>query len=383
MRVAISKGTLQVPPTYFAVQHAVALAGRHDFRFFTGAAHITDPAGLGDLIVEDSSRNVPVLRAAPFTVRDRFAPFLTRQTSTAIQRWQPDLIHQHFATLSGGAVRAHRRTTAPLIITVHGADIFVQLKTLSAVHGLARARLQVHHRGVQRAFNEADRILAVSEYLADRAVAAGADPAKVTVHYQGIDTERYRISGVVGKADLPQIAFVGALTEAKGVRDLIRVSVGISRDHPHRLVLVGEGPLRIEAQHAAAEHPHIHVLGSLPQEGVREVLARSSVLALPTKRSGEWREAAGLVTLEAQSMRIPVVVYDSGGAKEMLVPGETGLLVAEGDLVALEEALRSILELSEGQHSAMGERARAFVVEHRSLAHSAEELCAHYEELSQ
>jgi glycosyltransferase involved in cell wall biosynthesis len=239
----------------------------------------------------------------------------------------------------------------------------------------------VHQRGIRRTFLAATRILAVSEYLAERAVAAGADPHRVAVHYQGVDTERYRPLPDA-RPEEPRIAFVGALSERKGVRDLVEQSVRLHSRLPHRLAIVGEGPLRDEVEGAAREHPHIEVHGALDQDGVRGVLARSTVFALPTRRDGQSREAAGLATLEAQAMGVPVVVYDSGGAKEMLDDGVTGLVVPEGDVDALGEALGSLLELSEHEHAAIGALARAFVVQHRSLAGSAQQLSDHYEEIT-
>ncbi|MEV7631307.1 glycosyltransferase [Microbacterium sp. NPDC089318] len=381
MRVAVTKGTLRVPPTYFAIQHAVALRGVHDFRFFTGAADIRDRASLGGLQVEDASARIPGLSSRPFSTRDRAAPFLAGVTAQALARWRPDVIHQHFATLSGAAVHAHRSTGAPLLLTLHGADVSVSLTPLMSVNGLARARLAVHQRGIRRTLLAATRVLAVSEYLAERAVAAGADPHRVAVHYQGIDTERYQPLPDV-RPEEPRIAFVGALSERKGVRDLVEQSVRLHSRSPHRLAIVGEGPLRDEVEGAAREHPHIEVHGALDQDGVRGVLARSTVFALPTRRDGQSREAAGLATLEAQAMGVPVVVYDSGGAKEMLDDGVTGLVVPEGDVDALGEALGSLLELSEHEQAAIGVRARDFVVQHRSLAGSAQQLSDHYEEIT-
>ncbi|OIU86624.1 hypothetical protein BFN01_10930 [Microbacterium sp. AR7-10] len=381
MRVAVTKGTLRVPPTYFAIQHAVAMRDAHHFRFFTGAAEIGDPASLTGLEVDDASARIPVLASRPYATRDWVAPYLTGVTARALMEWRPHVIHQHFATLSGAAVRAHRATGAPMILTVHGADVYVPLTPLESVRGIARARLAVHQNGVSRAFSSAARVLAVSHYLADRVVAAGADPKRVVVHYQGIDTDRYQpLRGV--QPEQPRIVFVGALSERKGVRDLVSQSIRLHRSMPHRLALVGDGPLRSEVERAAHEHPHIDVHGALTQDQVREVLARSTALALPTRRHGQWREAAGLVTLEAQAMGVPVVVYDSGGAKEMIDDGVTGLVVREGDVDALGEALASLLELSEHEHAAIGARARDFVVQHRSLAGSAQQLSDHYEEIT-
>ncbi|WP_400994006.1 glycosyltransferase [Agromyces sp. GXQ0307] len=379
MRIAVAKATLQIPPTYFAVQHAMALHGRFDFRFFTSAGDVRDPEVEANLSIHDTSRTVPALSGRSYPVRQKAAPLLALNTARAITRWGPDLIHQHFANLSGAAVRAHRSSGAPLLLTVHGADVYLADADPASRHGMARVLLPHHRRTVRRAFRDATSILAVSEYLAGRVIAAGADARKVDVHYQGIDTALYTPTDVPDDSGPPRVVFIGALSEAKGVRDLIAASTLVSRSAPHRLVLAGDGPLRGVVDAAAAEHPHIDVLGSVDRARIREILDGACVLALPTREWNGWREAAGLVTLEAQAMRVPVVVYDSGGAREMFDAERTGLLVPEGDVAALADGIRTIVRMPSEEHRELGRRAREFVVAERSLARSAEQLARRYE----
>src|SRR5690606_10763842 len=118
------------------------------------------------------------------------------------------------------------------------------------------------------------------------------------------------------------------------------------------------------------------------RDGVQAVLATATVFALPTQECGGWREAAGLVTLEAQSMGVPAVVYDSGGASEMLSDGETGIVVPERNVDALTVALDDVLAMSDADRSALGQRAREWVLAHRSLRQSARELDEHYADVA-
>ena len=102
---------------------------------------------------------------------------------------------------------------------------------------------------------------------------------------------------------------------------------------------------------------------------------------LPTQLDRGWREAAGLVLLEAQACGVPAITYASGGAPEMVLDGETGQVVPERDTAALGDALNSLLTLPSAEHRAMGVRAREWVVAERSLAASAAQLDAHYREV--
>lgn len=380
-RIALTKGSLRIPPTYFAVQHALELAPEFAFEFFTMAAQVTDPEIAQAIRINDASSGTAFEDGRrSWQQRERALPLLFGRMQRQIRDWNPQVVHQHFANWSQPAVAAARKTTTPLLLTVHGADVYVPLTPASERNLLGRPTLRWHQRTVQRAFDASSRILAVSEYLAGMVVEAGADADRVVVHYQGVDTDLYRPDAARRTAP-PRVIFVGALSQAKGVRDLIAASVSVAGSTPHELVLVGDGPLRAEVEAAAAQHGHIDVRGQLDRAGVRDAIAAATVFVLPTQRHGRWREAAGLVSLEAQASGVPAIVYDSGGAAEMLRDGTTGLVVREGDVLGLGDAIRSILELPDARWRRMSADARDFVVAERSLRASAQQLADHYRDL--
>ncbi len=369
MRIALATGLLPVPPTYFALQHGARLADEHAVRMFALATHLRD-ARLGVAI--DSV--IPAVGPWPARMATAFvsAPLAFRLQARAITAFAPDVVHQHFATWSRGAIEAGRQAGAPLVTTLHGYDVFAAER-----HGgspLAR----FHRRNAEATARDAQRVLAVSRYLADRAIAAGFPAARMHVHYQGVDTDVFTPSPTRQASAEPSLVFVGALAERKGVRDLVEASIDAAGRAPHRLRIIGDGPLAPLVRAAAAEHPHIDVMGGLPRSRVIEVLREARALVLPTQEHQGWREAAGLVLLEAQACGVPVVVYRSGGAPEMVEDEATGAVVAEGDRRALSSAMVELLGLSEAEHSAMSARARQFVVESRSLSRSVTELREHY-----
>ncbi|MGV9769740.1 glycosyltransferase [Microbacterium sp. NPDC003461] len=382
IRVAVTKGTLRIPPTYFAVQHALELGDRIDAAVFTMSAQIDDPSITARIRVQDAGAWLHTRwPSLEWRIRERLVPLVSGGMRRGIHSFAPDVVHQHFANWSGVARLTAGHLHVPFLLTVHGADVYVPLTTLREAPLSRKPTLAWHRRTVRAAYRDAVRILAVSEYLAGQVVAGGADASKVVVHYQGVDTELYRPEPAPGLDRPLRVVFVGALSEAKGVPDLLEASARASRSVPHELVFVGDGPLRERVRSAAAQDPRIRMTGQLDRDGVRRELAQADLFVLPTQRAGRWREAAGLVTLEAQAMAVPVVVYDSGGAGEMLADGETGILVPERDVDALADAIRLVLSLPTAERRAMGQRAREFVVAHRSLAHSADQLMAHYEEL--
>jgi len=380
-KIAVTKGTLRIPPTYFAVQHALELAEEFDFELFTMVAEIGDAAIARRMVINDASAGTWFASdRQTWARRERALPLLFRRTARQITAWRPALVHQHFANWSQPAVAAAQTAGVPLLLTLHGSDVFLPLTPLGETKAIRRPLLRWHQDTVRRAFGAAQRMLAVSEYLADAAVRAGADHRRVEVHYQGIDTDLFRPAPRPDQG-VPTVVFVGALSQAKGVRDLITASVSLRKTTEHELVIVGDGPLRGEVDRAAELNGHIDVRGPQNSEGVRAALNEATVFVLPTQRYGQWREAAGLVSLEAQACGVPAIVYDSGGAAEMVDDGSTGLVVPEGDIPALTDAMRSVLELPPSEWQAMSARAREFVVTQRSLRESARRLSAHYRDL--
>lgn len=368
LRVSYTIGICRVPPTYFAIQHAERMDNID--------------ATLFGLVLEkgDPSVKTPFVSAVPsfgnrlsFNARQKIEPLFLRRMSRQIAAFGPDLIHQHFGTWTYPAVWAARRTGRPLIVTLHGVDVFNRLKKPTT------AMLRWHHRNLDVAAKEATRFHPVSKYLADKAMTAGVPASKLHVHYQGVDSDFFTPDDTAKpEREQPTMLYVGALNEAKGIRDAIEASIRAYERYPHSFRIVGNGPLLAEVTRATQEHSHISYVGSLDRRGVREELRSADFFVMTTKKHQGWEEAAGLVTLEAEATGLPVVVNRSGGTPEMFIEGETGLGVDRGNVDDLTDKITAMLSMGHDERVDMGQRGRDFVVRERSLISSCDALMDSY-----
>jgi glycosyltransferase involved in cell wall biosynthesis len=108
------------------------------------------------------------------------------------------------------------------------------------------------------------------------------------------------------------VAFVGAVVERKGIRQLL-AGWEARRDDGTALTLVGKGELVDEVESWATDRPEVTVVVDPPRDQIHDTLRRSSVLVLLSQRSGFWREQIGLPILEGLSHGCEVVATTETG----------------------------------------------------------------------
>jgi glycosyltransferase involved in cell wall biosynthesis len=145
------------------------------------------------------------------------------------------------------------------------------------------------------------------------------------------------LSEIPRKEDYPVVVYAGRLKRAKRPDHAIRAFKIVKKKSPNaELWIIGDGPYRKDLERIAGEG--VKFIGGLPNEDRRRFLARAWVLVNPSVREG-W----GLNVIEANALGTPCVAYDVAGLRDSVRNGKTGLLVADGDVEALANAIIKVL----------------------------------------
>ncbi len=316
--------------------------------------------------------------------------FLLKSAGRAPRRWlraiaetQPVVLHAHFGSSALPASRIARALRIPLVVTYHGMDITVAATT--------RAEVERRHR----AFAAADRVIAVSGFIAEVLRKAGCPPEKITVHFIGVDTARFTPWAGHGAApdartaaearSATEVLFVGRLVEKKGVTHLIRAMQEVRRTVPAaELVLAGDGPLRTALEKECLVHGvPARFLGVQTPEQVIGLMRRAAVLCGPSIADSRGNaEGLPITFLEAQACGLPVIASMSGGTGEGIVHGETGVLFTPGDERALADHLLAMLGPSnDALRHRMSIAARHYIEQQFDLARQTAALEMIYDEV--
>ena len=213
------------------------------------------------------------------------------------------------------------------------------------------------HALVRRATAEAARVpVMCSAFIARVVRTAVPERVPVSVMYPGADVDAFhpdlpfgdvlRRHGLDGRR---VVVCVSRLVPRKGQDALIRSMAAVRRRVPDAaLLIVGGGPDRdrLERLAARAARDSTAFAGQVSERDLPRYYRVGEVFAMPcrSRLGGLEVEGWGNVFIEAAACARPVVVGDSGGARESLVPSETGLLVDGSDDDAVADAVASLLE---------------------------------------
>ena len=246
-------------------------------------------------------------------------------------------VHAHALYPSAAAARRLASVAGvPLVVTVHGSDLYTNLERLSWA------------AEVRAALASAQAIICVSPSLARDVVAlAGADPLRVAVIPNTYDAARFAYTErdpVAGRST--RLVSVGRLVPVKGHDALLRAfgaaaRAGLDAD----LEIVGDGPERARLEAIAVAEglaERVRFSGALADDALVSALGRADAFVLPSRREG-----FGVALVEALATGLPALATRSGGPDDIVGPGD-GLLVPPGDEAALAEGLLALTRTLDG-----------------------------------
>jgi glycosyltransferase involved in cell wall biosynthesis len=132
------------------------------------------------------------------------------------------------------------------------------------------------------------------------------------------------------------VGFAGRLVPEKGLRDLVAAMQEVPRS---RLLLVGNGPMADELGAASIPGGSVEIITDIPHTRMPEAYAMFDVLALPSHTTPTWAEQFGRVLVEALACEVPVIGSSSGEIPWVINATGGGLVVPEGDVAALRDAI--------------------------------------------
>ncbi|MBL8695757.1 MAG: glycosyltransferase family 4 protein [Planctomycetes bacterium] len=258
-------------------------------------------------------------------------------------------LHAHFATdATTVAYLANLLSGIPYSFTAHAKDLYregIELSLFRAKVDAARFVVTVCDANVK--------------HIATHLAPGSATP--ILRLYNGVDLQLFA-PGAESLQNPRKIVAIGRLVPKKGFEVLVDAAAELaSRGSAFEMEILGDGELMPSLRARIAElgiGERVKLLGALPQNQVVEHLQGAAIGTLPCVVDSDGnRDALPTSLLESMGCGLPVVSTPVGGVPEIVVDGETGLLVPPGDASSLAQALQSLLEAPR-RARAMGASAR-------------------------
>jgi glycogen synthase len=241
-----------------------------------------------------------------------------------------DLVHTHDWLTSFAAIQYKLAFKTPLLATIHATE-------RGRGHGNLGSEMafRVNDAEWQLAY-EAWRIICCTQYMVREVADYLRTPEnKIDVIPNGVDPRPFLaldgldLGGLRARYAFPEerlVFFVGRLVAEKGAEILVRAAPTVLRQMPNvRFVIAGRGPETARLQEVIAEldlQTHVTLAGFISDDERNRIFKTADCAVFPS-----LYEPFGIVALEAMAARVPVVVSEVGGLREVVQHGETGITI--------------------------------------------------------
>lgn len=295
-----------------------------------------------------------------------FPPYETALASTMVNvivNQKLDILHLHYAIPHASAAYFARQILKktgqdiPFITTLHGTDITLV------------GRDATYAPVVTFSINESDAITAVSNSLREETLRHFSIEKDIHVIPNFVDIKRFyqadkeHFKQMLAPNGERILVHVSNFRTVKRVPDVIKVFEKVRKEVPAKLLMIGDGPDRLNVEELARTmgvYNDIRFLGK--QEQISEILSIADLFLLPSET-----ESFGLSALEAMACNVPVISTNAGGLPEINVEGFSGYLSNVGDIESMSQHAIYILNdtdrLQQFKKGAI-EQARKFEKQH-------------------
>lgn len=268
-----------------------------------------------------------------------------------------DLLHVHYAIphsvsamLARQMLAAKRRPKRlPFVTTLHGTDI--------TLVGLDRSYLPITRFSIE----QSDGVTAISEYLRERTLREFDISNHIQVIYNFVNCDLYcrdkeapERRAEFASEDERVLVHLSNFRPVKRLTDVIEIFDRVRKKIPSKLLLIGDGPDRSQAEWLTVQkgiHEQVIFLGK--QDRVNEKLAMADIMLLPSQL-----ESFGLAALEAMACQVVPIATRVGGIPEVIEHGTSGFLADVGDVETMSRYAIDLLS-DEGKLREMGKASRA------------------------
>lgn len=264
---------------------------------------------------------------------------LSSKLVDTIKLYQIDLLHVHYAIPHAYAGYMAKKMLEeediyiPMVTTLHGTDI-----TLVGKHPFYKP-------AVNFSINQSDIVTSVSENLKQRTLEFFDIRKEIEVVPNFIDGKKYSTSytdcqrSLMAEDDEKIVTHISNFRKVKRIPDVIEVFYRIQQKIPAKLIMVGEGPERMNAESLCKKleiSEKVIFVGNSNE--IDRILCFSDLFLLPSET-----ESFGLAALEAMINKVPVISSNTGGIPEVNIHGETGFLSDVGDVEDMAKNALKIL----------------------------------------
>jgi teichuronic acid biosynthesis glycosyltransferase TuaC len=286
------------------------------------------------------------------------------------REWRIDLIHAHAALPCGhAAALLSRQLQVPLVVTIHGLDVFFARQ----VHGYAGRWCR---RMAQSVYRSATRVVCISHKVKHALANGFVHADNISVIHNGVDADRF-CPGQFSPESFT-ILSVGNLISIKGHALLLHAIATLGEHYPNlSCEIIGDGPERPHllglAERLRISH-RVKFLGRQSRQRVADAMQRCTIFALPSRYEG-----LGCVYLEAMSAGKPAIACRGQGVEDIIQHGSNGWLIGPDDLYGLVDIISALLH-DRGLCHQIGSAARQTILSAHTLAHQASQLAQLYRE---